>query len=145
MQARLAVLFLGPALLLAGCAEEDAPVSGAKAAVVEQGDPICAAMRDAVGTLGDEPEKDRDAIQAGVDQLEAIPAPDEDAQTLKLMLIRIENAALAMEDANQAGIQKDGARAQKAVQTARDNDEAARGLAETYGFVECAQGIEASS
>lgn len=112
--------------------------------MIAKGDPICATTSQAVGTLGDEPEKDRDAIQAGVDQLQAIPQPGEEVETLQVFIVRLQNMALAMEDVNQAGIQKDGPRAERALATAREQDKLASEAAGSYGFEECALGMERS-
>lgn len=145
MTSRLVVTVVGGGLLLGACSSGGGGVerpSGAKATYISQADPICGEIHTAVGQLGDDPVPDRDAIQAGVDKLEAITAPGDDIEKAQLFIIRLQNTALALEDVNQSGLLKDGPRTERALQRAREQDNLATAVAKEYGFTECAQGIE---
>ncbi len=108
-------------------------------------DPICAQVQEAVGQLGDDAEKDRDAVQRGIDQIAALQAPREDLERFQGFFARLQNVALALEDLNQARIQQDGARAERALATARQQEDQAAETAREYGMIECARGISADN
>ena len=81
MVGRLATTLVVAGLALGACGSEDnSALGGARGAYAAQADPICAEIRTAVGQLGDDPVKDRDAVQAGVDKLNALSLPGEEIE-----------------------------------------------------------------
>ncbi|MGH9188496.1 MAG: hypothetical protein ACRD0Q_00455, partial [Acidimicrobiales bacterium] len=116
----------------------------ARGAYSAQADPICAEISAAVGQLGDDAVKDRDAVQAGLDKLNALALPGEDVEKAEVFLTRLNNVALALEDVNQSRIQKDVPRAERALTTAREQAEQSAEAASSYGMVECGEPIGVS-
>ena len=143
---RLAATLGVAALVLGACGtdEGDSAPSGARAAYIAKADPICAEMRTAVGTLGDDAEKDRDAIQAALEKLNALKVPGEEDTVAKVFLNRLNNVSLSMEDLNQSRIQQDVPRANRALDNARQQDEQATDAARSYGFADCAKTMPTS-
>ncbi|MGH3850727.1 MAG: hypothetical protein ACRDRT_13660, partial [Pseudonocardiaceae bacterium] len=128
MTSRLVLTVMGGGLLLGACTSGGGGVerpSGAKATYIKAADPICAEIHAAVGQLGDDPVKDRDAIGAGVDKLKAITAPGDDIEKAQLFIVRLQNTALALEDVNQSGLLKDGPRTERALERAQEQDDLA--------------------
>ncbi|MGH9189551.1 MAG: hypothetical protein ACRD0Q_05915, partial [Acidimicrobiales bacterium] len=138
----VATLFVaGVALGACGSEDGDSAPGGARGAYSAQADPICAEISAAVGQLGDDAVKDRDAVQAGVDKLNALSLPGEDIEKAEVFLRRLDNVALALEDVNQSRIQNDTPRAERALTTAREQAEQSAEAASSYGMVECGEPI----
>ena len=128
-------------LLLGGCSESDDELSGAKARVAEQADPICKETRDKVGDLGGDPAAERDVVQSAADRLKAIPVPGHDEEKYKVFTVEVENLALSLEDVVQSRLQNETARAETALGRARESNERVKKAAADYGFAECSQGL----
>jgi hypothetical protein len=155
MGGRWLAAVMGVALALTACGDDDEAEQlgdnetrrgGAVGAFIGKVDPICQEMQGAVGQLGDEAEKDRDAVQAGIGKIQALGEPPaEELERFQVFFARLQNVALALEDVNQARIQNDGPRAERALATAREQEDQVAQTARTYGMVECAQGVSASA
>ena len=150
MAGRWMAAALGVTLVLTACGggddeeqlgDNETKRGGAVGAFIGKVDPICAETREAVGQLGDDAEKDRDAVQAGLSKIMALQAPDEDVEMFQVFVARLQNVALALEDVNQSRIQKDAPRTERALATAREQEKQAADTARSYGMIECAQGL----
>ena len=131
------------ALVLAGCGTDSEELSGAKARVVAEGDPICVETRTKVGDLGGDPAAERDAVQSAADRLKAIDVPSEDETQYKVFQTHVQNMALSLEDMAQSRLVQSPSqeRIQTALDRARQSHDLAREAAAEYGFVECADGL----
>ncbi len=129
--------------LLAGCGTDAEELSGAKARVVAEADPICEETREKVGDLGSDPAAERDAVQSAADRLKALDAPGEDETQYKVFQTHVQNMALSLEDMNQSRLVQSPSqeRTQTALDRARQSHEQAKEAALKYGFVECSQGL----
>ena len=129
--------------LLAGCGTDPEELSGAKARVVAEADPICVETREKVGDLGSDPAAERDAVQSAADRLKAMDVPGEDETQYKVFQTRVQNMALALEDMAQSRLVEspNQERTQTALERARQSHELAKEAAASYGFIECAQGL----
>lgn len=128
-------------LLLGGCAESDDELSGSKARLAAEADPICKDTRAKVGDLGGDPAAERDAVQSGVDRLGALTIPGEDEAKYKVFLAEVQNLALSLEDVVQSREAGDGPRAATALTRAGDTNERVKKAGVDYGFTECSQGL----
>ncbi len=130
------------AFLLAGCgAGGDEGLSGAKAGLAAQAEPICVETRQKVGDLGSDAAAERDAVQSAVDRLKALPIPGEDEATFTVFTVHAQNLALALDDVAQSRAGNDPARAETALGRAREANEQVKKAARSYGFTECSQGL----
>ena len=152
MGGRWMAAVVGAALALGACGDgddaerlgdNDTKRQGAVGAFIGRVDPICAEMQEAVGRLGDDAEKDRDAVQRGIGQIQALQPPREDLERFQVFFARLQNVALALEDVNQARIQNDAPRVERALGTAREQEDQAAETAREYGMIDCARGISA--
>ncbi|MDP8936786.1 MAG: hypothetical protein M3O23_03490 [Actinomycetota bacterium] len=129
--------------LLAGCGTDAEELSGAKARVVAEADPICVETREKVGDLGSDPAAERDAVQSAADRLKAIDIPGEDQTQYKVFQTHVQNMALSLEDLSQSRqvASPSQERAQTALDRARQSHDLAKQAAASYGFIECSQGL----
>ena len=130
-------------LLLGACAESDDELSGAKAEVAAQADPICVETRAKVGDLGGDPAAERDAVQSAADRLKALPIPNEDEPKYIVFYTHVQNLALSLEDLAQSRLvaSPDQGRINSALDRARQSNEEVKKAAADYGLVECSQGL----
>lgn len=131
-------------LVLGACSgdEQTGKPGGARGRYIDQVDPICEELNAKIGRLGDDALKQRDEINAALDRINAIPPPGEELDKLKVFLIELNNAALALEDVNQSRLVNNQGRVDTALQTARESDEQAADAADGYGFEQCSQRLE---
>ncbi|HEX2117969.1 MAG TPA: hypothetical protein VHF91_02200 [Acidimicrobiales bacterium] len=137
-RARLCVVALSVALLAGACGGAD-ELSGAKAGFVAQIDPICAELQADLGELGANPEEQAAQVEAAVMRMTAIERPAEDSVIVDRYIASMENLYLSLQDAHQARLVNDEPRAQRAIETARINNQNAAEAAEEYGMVVCAR------
>ena len=104
-----------------------------------QVDPICAELQGKIGDLGQDPEKQAAEIEAAVGRMRGIPKPAEDSERADLYIAAMENVFLSLQDVDQSRRVNDQARAQRALEGARTNNQTAAKAAKDYGMVECAR------
>ena len=114
-------------------------LTGAKGAYAAQIEPICTELQGKIGELGQEPEKQAADVEAAVLKMKAVPVPGNDEQRAKLYIAAMENLYLSLQDVDQSRRVNDAARAQKALDGAKLNNETAAKAAQSYGMVECAR------
>lgn len=126
-----------------GGGDDDQGLSGPKARVAAQADPICVETREKVGDLGSDPAAERDAVQSAADRLKAMDIPGEDETQYKVFQTHVQNMALSLEDLSQSRqvASPSQERAQTALDRARQSNDLAKEAAASYGFVECSQGL----
>ena len=132
------------AILLGGCGSgDDEGLSGAKARLAAQADPICSETRQKVGDLGSDPVAERDAVQSAVDRLKALPIPGEDEAKYIVFHTHAQNLALSLDDVAQSRqvASPDQGRVNTALDRARQSNEEVKKAAADYGLVECSQGL----
>lgn len=139
-KARLCVVALSVALLASACGAAD-ELSGAKAEYVAQIDPICTELQAKIGDLGSNAEQQAADVEAAVMRMKAIERPSEDSVIADRYIASMENLYLSLQDVHQSRLVNDQPRAQRAVETARMNNQNAAKAAEEYGMVVCAQGL----
>jgi hypothetical protein len=132
------------AALVLGACGDDSAVGRAQEEQAEKANAICLEAQDAVGTtLGDEPDKDRDAINAARQKLKALPAPNQDQNEWDLFVREMDNFWLQLLDHSEALVPEvnDRPRAQRALDRARATNEQLKKLADDYGATQCAEGF----
>ena len=128
--------------LLGGCgAADDEGLSGAKARLAAQADPICSETRQRVGDLGSDPAAERDAVQSAVDRLKALPIPGEDEAQYIVFYTHAQNLALSLDDLAQSRAGNFTERADTALGRAREANELVKEAADDYGLTDCSQGL----
>ena len=137
-KARLCAVGLFVALLAGACGDDN-ELSGAKAGYVAQIDPICTELQAKVGDLGENPDQQAKDIEAAVNRMKGISKPREDSERADVYIAAMENLYLSLQDLHQSRLVNDTARAQRALETTRLNNQRAAEAAETYGMVVCAQ------
>jgi hypothetical protein len=104
-------------------------------------EPICAEMRAKVGTLGDDPAKEAEAVNDGVMRIKEIKAPAEDSEKAEVFVQALNNVQLALQDVDQSRMVNDQPRAARALATAKQNADMAAKTADDYGFVGCGRSL----
>ncbi|HYH50880.1 MAG TPA: hypothetical protein VEG38_15145 [Acidimicrobiia bacterium] len=137
-KARLCVVGLFVALLASACGAAD-ELSGAKAGFVAQIDPICTELQAKIGDLGEDAEQQAADVEAAVMRMKELERPAEDSVIVDRYIASMENLYLSLQDVHQSGLVGDQPRAQRALETARINNQNAADAAEEYGMVVCAQ------
>ena len=130
-------VFAALAASACGAGGDDGRLTGAKGAYAAQVDPICAELQGKIGELGQDPEKQAADVEEAVGRMRAIPIPRNDDERARLYIAAMENLYLSLQDVDQSRRVNDQARAQRAVEGARFNNENAAKAAESYGMVEC--------
>ena len=136
--ARLCLVAHFVALLAGACTASD-DLSGAKAAYVAQVDPICAELQDKIGQLGENAEQQAKDVEAAVMRMREAGRPKDDSSIADLHIAAMENLYLALQDVDQSRRVNDQARVDRALESARLNNQKAADAAESYGMVACAQ------
>ncbi len=132
------------AILLGACGSgDDEGLSGPKARLAAEADPICAETREKVGDLGSDPAAERDAVQSAADRLKALPIPNEDEADYIVFYTHVGNLAMSLDDLAQSRLVEnpDPGRASTALDRARQSNEEVKKAAADYGLVECSQGL----
>jgi len=120
-----------------------------KAELIVRGDTICAELNDQIDRLAG--AGDDDGVPVGpyfeafarllseaVEEIKAIGAPEEDAETFDVMLAHLDHAVENLEEAATALGEQDDETADAAAQAAFAGIEAFNRLAEDFGFEDCA-------
>ncbi len=140
---RWVALSLLVALALSACGDEEETVSGPQREQAQRADVICREVQRRVGpNLGDDPAAERDAVRSAADRFLAMNAPSENETTWMRFVQETNNLWLSLEDVAQSrepGVE-DRARADRALQRARDTNSRIMELAREYGMTDCAQG-----
>ncbi len=132
------------AILLVACGSgDDEGLSGPKARLAAEADPICAETREKVGDLGGDPAAERDAVQSAADRLRALPIPNEDEADYIVFYTHVGNLAMSLDDLAQSRLvdNPDPGRVSSALDRARQSNEEVKKAAADYGLVECSQGL----
>jgi hypothetical protein len=137
---RICAVALFIAVLSGACGgSNDNEATGAKGTYVAKIDPICTDLQGKIGDLGQEPDKQAQAVQDAVAKMKTIPVPANDDQRAKLYIAAMENLYLSLQDVDQARRVNDQTRADKALAGAKANNQAAAKAADSYGMVACAK------
>lgn len=132
------------ALVLGACGDAEAGISGPQREQAQKADAVCQQAQDAVGrTLGDDPEREQMALQSAAQKLRAMNPPSENETTWQQLVGEMDNLWLSMLDQAQAldPNVNDRARAQRALDRAKETNRDIMRLAAKYGAVECAKGF----
>ncbi len=132
------------ALVLGACGDAESGIAGPQREQAQKADAICTEAQDAVGrTLGDEPEKEQMALQSAAQKLHALNPPSEDETIWQQFVGEMDNLWLSMLDQAQSldPMVNDRARAQRALDRAKETNGDIMRLAGEYGAVECAKGF----
>jgi len=132
-------LLIAPVVSACGAGGDDGRATGAKGTYVDQVDPVCAELQGKIGDLGQDPEKQAKDVEAAVARIKAVSLPKEDDERARLYIAAMENLYLSLQDVDQSRRVNDTARAQRALDGARLNNETAAKAAKEYGMVECAE------
>ncbi|HVL07017.1 MAG TPA: hypothetical protein VM388_13590 [Acidimicrobiales bacterium] len=104
-----------------------------------QVDPICAELQGKIGQLGENAEQQAADVEAAVMRMREANAPRDDRAIADLHIAAMENLYLALQDVDQSRRVNDLPRAERALESARLNNEKAASAAERYGMVACAR------
>jgi hypothetical protein len=137
-RARLIVVALFVALLAGACGN-DSDTTGAQAKYIAQVDPICADLQTKVHDLGSNPEQQAKDVEDAVNRIKSVQKPRDNSERADVYIAAMQNLYLALQDVDQSRRVNDQARAQRALDTARTNDQAAAKAAKEYGMVVCAK------
>ena len=132
------------AILLVACGSGDEEgLSGPKARLAAEADPICSETRQKVGDLGGDAAAERDAVQSAADRLKALQIPNEDEADYIVFYTHVQNLALSLDDVAQSRqvASPDQGRVNTALDRARQSNEEVKKAAADYGLVECSQGL----
>ncbi len=140
----LRVMALGvlAALALSACGDAEG-ASTAQKENARKADAICEQTQDQVGTLGDDPAKDRDAVRSAAEKFAGLKAPSENETTWLEFERESDNLWMSLEDVAQARdpAVNERARADRALTRVRDTNNRLAKLAQDYEMQECNKGL----
>ena len=104
-----------------------------------QVDPICAELQGKVHDLGSNPGQQAKDIEDAVNRIKSVNKPRDNSERADVYIAAMQNLYLALQDVDQSRQVNDQARAQRALDTAKTNNEKAAKAAKEYGMTACAR------
>ena len=139
-RARLIGIALFVALLAGACGSGgDDGVTGAQAKYIAQVDPICKDLQGKVHDLGSNPGQQAKDIEDAVNRIRSVQKPRDNSEQADVYIAAMQNLYIALQDVDQSRQVNDQPRAQRALDTAKTNDQKAAKAAKDYGMKVCSQ------